>query len=83
MSRLFVIENGFDLWHGLPTGYSHFYQENEEYLDALNWYFSGVDDGNLTPWYDFEKNLGSYCWKSFYAQYNHIDVKDDELKSTR
>ena len=32
------------------------------------------------PWYDFESNLGSYRWKSFYAQYNHIDVKDDRFK---
>ena len=35
MAKLYVIGNGFDLWHGLPTRYGQFYEfANSEIQDT-------------------------------------------------
>lgn len=33
MAKLYMIGNGFDLWHGLPTGYDRFYAFAKEMID--------------------------------------------------
>ena len=38
MEVLYVIGNGFDLWHGLPTKYTDFYKFIEGGLDELKKY---------------------------------------------
>lgn len=81
MKRLFIIGNGFDLWHGLPTSYVDFYQCNQEYLDELDMYFTGIE-ASTTPWSDFENNLGSYDWEAFFDYFNEIDFTDDSFKQS-
>ncbi|BFT28863.1 hypothetical protein D210916BOD24_00390 [Alteromonas sp. D210916BOD_24] len=68
MRRLFIVGNGFDMWHFLPTSYMDFYKSNKEMLDKLDLYFSGIT-GSTTPWADFENNLGTYDWGSFFDYY--------------
>ena len=58
MSRLYVIGNGFDLFHGLATDYKGFLdflgKRNTELADYLESYFSD----NL--WSSFEEGLGTF-----------------------
>jgi hypothetical protein len=39
MTTLYIIGNGFDLWHGLPTGYGDFYEHAKEALDEMEAYY--------------------------------------------
>ncbi len=64
MTSLYIIENGFDLWHGLPTGYIDFYEHAKEALDEMEaYYVSG--DSLERPRHDFEDCLGTYDWQLF------------------
>jgi hypothetical protein len=79
MTKLYVIGNGFDLWHGLPTSYRQFYEFAKEILDELeNYYlFEVTQEG---PWCDFENSLGAFKWREFYDTHNHIDVQDESFR---
>ena len=79
MEILYIIGNGFDLWHGLPTKYADFYEYSREHLDELEQHFSNVPF-HETLWNNFEQSLGKYDWSLFYDDYNHIDVLDDSFK---
>ena len=58
-NHLFIIGNGFDLWHNLPTNYKDFYQQYREYLDQIEHYFpNGLQEEEL--WSDFENVLGKF-----------------------
>lgn len=82
MKDLYVIGNGFDLFHKLPTHYKYFnlyVSENKKELkDFFEDYFSidCIDD----YWNDFEESLGSFDYKSFYNVNNHIDIGDDNFR---
>lgn len=79
MSELWVIGNGFDLWHRLPTRYSDFYQFAKTTLDELeNYYDLRLEHGG--PWSDFENSLGNFLWSEFYDAHNHIDVTADDFR---
>ena len=79
MSILYIIGNGFDLYHGLPTNYKDFYEFGRELLDEIEeFYLLEISDTN--PWSDFENSLGKYNWKSFYDFHNHIDVDDEGFR---
>jgi hypothetical protein len=75
---LYVIGNGFDLWHGLPTKYSQFYEHSAGLLDEVSEYFDINVDHPL--WTDFENDLGKFCWRSLYSAYNYNDVSDEGFK---
>lgn len=79
MTTLYIIGNGFDLWHGLPTSYGHFYEFAKDALDDLESYFC-IDTTKSGPWHDFENCLGTYDWGLFYEDYNHIDVTAESFK---
>ena len=57
MSKLYIIGNGFDLAHGIPSRYSDFRQYCElnmrEMYEKLNRYYDGGDE----LWSDFEREL--------------------------
>jgi hypothetical protein len=77
--ELWVIGNGFDLWHQLPTSYRDFYSFAKTTLDELeNYYAIELADGG--PWCDFEKSLGNFLWSEFYDAHNHIDVGADDFR---
>lgn len=79
MAKLYIIGNGFDLWHGLPTGYDHFYTFAKEMLDELEQFYSfGVS--HMGPWYDFENSLGCFDWHQFYKAHNHINIASESFK---
>lgn len=77
--KLYIIGNGFDLWHGLPTGYDQFYEFAKELLDDIENYYS-FNMSHSGPWSDFENSLGRFEWEYFYEAYNHTDVSSDSFK---
>ena len=78
MAVLYIIGNGFDLWHGLPTSYSDFYAYAKHVLDEMEEYFDPGAPG--CPWADFEKSLGTYDWRMLYEQYDYTDVASESFK---
>lgn len=78
MKTLYIIGNGFDLHHKLPTSYSCFYQENNELLDDLSNYFP--NDNDEAPWHNFEENLGKYDAEIIFGECNHLDIGDEKFK---
>jgi len=79
MKKLYIIGNGFDLWHGLPTGYDHFYKFAKQLLDEIENYYS-FEMTHAGPWSDFETSLGLFEWDYFYDAHNHIDVTSESFK---
>lgn len=76
MNTLYIIGNGFDLWHALPTNYERFYDYAKDKLDVLELYFC-ID----TPdWSDFENSLGTYDWKLLYSDYNYTDATSEDFR---
>ena len=77
---LYIIGNGFDLAHKLPTSYIDFYKYlkyhyDDLFLYDLNEIFSELDD-NETNWCNFEAQLSNFSVSS--------DIKDgikDDLKT--
>lgn len=79
MTTLYIIGNGFDLSHGLPTDYGSFYKHAKESLDEMDaYYISGGPVGK--PWHDFENCLGTYSWELFYDAFNDIDVTSESFR---
>jgi Bacteriophage abortive infection AbiH len=76
---LYIIGNGFDLWHGLPTTYKHFYSYARETLDEIEKYFSS-DAGDDELWYDFENNLGHFKSRVFYRDHDNTDPASDDFR---
>ncbi|NTV07256.1 MAG: hypothetical protein HGA81_01430 [Chlorobium limicola] len=79
MTTLYVVGNGFDIFHDLPTSYSDFYDFAKEILDEFAEKFC-LDLGEIDPWFDFEKRLGDYDWGLVYDTYNEVDVLDDSFR---
>lgn len=61
MEHLYVIGNGFDLHHHIPSGYSDFHNWLEKNMPELyNQLIEFFPQSNLDKWWsDFEKNLAS------------------------
>lgn len=83
MNRLYIIGNGFDRYHGLPTRYADFHIYVKEYypelLEKLERYFElSVDDDAL--WQNFEQDLCRYDSGDFMDTYNHIDTSSESFK---
>ncbi|ELB2852742.1 hypothetical protein HJ049_03800 [Vibrio parahaemolyticus] len=82
MSTLYVIGNGFDLWHGLSTRYQQFYEFAKDTLDEVGNYYS-FELSVPEPWHDFENALGDYCWEHFFDFHNEVDVKDEGFRPSQ
>lgn len=78
MTTLYIIGNGFDLWHGLPTSYDRFYEFAKENLDELESYYIDVTQGR--PWCDFENSLGTFDWRLFYEAHDNTDVTAEDFR---
>lgn len=79
MTKLYVIGNGFDLWHDLPTSYAQFYDFAKETLEEIeNYYLLDISQAN--PWHDFENALGAFSWSAFYEAHDHIDIRDEDFR---
>lgn len=79
MTRLYVIGNGFDLWHGLPTSYRQFYEFAKDTLEKLANYYS-LEGANADLWCDFENSLGLFNCDEFLYAHNHVDVDSESFK---
>ncbi|CED57349.1 putative uncharacterized protein [Aliivibrio wodanis] len=79
MKSLYIIGNGFDLWHDLPTSYAKFYEFAKNTLDELENYYS-FDLQELEPWHDFENALGAFDANSFLEFHNEVDIMSDDFK---
>ncbi|MDP5239743.1 bacteriophage abortive infection AbiH family protein [Uliginosibacterium sp. 31-16] len=79
MTTLYIVGNGFDLWHGLPTRYCQFNEFAEETLSEVANFYS-VDLANAGPWCDFENSLGRFNWRAFYNAHNYIDVEAESFR---
>lgn len=87
MTKLYIIGNGFDKHHDLNTGYSDFHKfvmryhpdiENdfEEYFQLR----TNKDKDNKDLWSDFESDLGTFNWKSFFDEKNNLDIQDESFR---
>ena len=79
MTKLYIIGNGFDLWHELPTSYDLFYEFAKSTLDELESYFC-IDITQSGPWCDFENCLGTFNWKLFYDAHDYTDVTAESFR---
>jgi len=79
MKVLYILGNGFDLWHGLPTSYGHFYDQAAQSLDELEEYFVQYNDLSI-PWSDFENNLGDYDWQTLFQEQELPDFESDNFR---
>ncbi len=79
MSTLYIIGNGFDMWHKLPTSYGDFYDYAGSFLSEIeHFYSSGLHYHN--PWHDFEKALGEFDAGAFLDDYNEIDWTAEDFR---
>lgn len=77
-NHLFIIGNGFDLWHKLPTSYKDFYKKHSDYLDQIEHYFSGgLQDEKL--WSDFENVLGQFDESILIDENDFMDFSGDSF----
>ena len=77
-NHLFIIGNGFDLWHKLPTSYKDFYGQYKGYLDQIEHYFSyGLQEEEL--WSDFENVLGQFDESTLIDENDFMDFSGDEF----
>ncbi|EPO5780002.1 bacteriophage abortive infection AbiH family protein [Vibrio harveyi] len=77
-NQLFIIGNGFDLWHKLPTSYRDYYKQYKGYLDQIEHYFSyGLQEEEL--WSDFENVLGQFDESILIEENDFMDFSGDEF----
>ncbi|MEI8623483.1 AbiH family protein [Pseudoalteromonas sp. B137] len=65
MTTLVILGNGFDMWHGLPTAYSNFYNQYNQVLEEYIHYFNDFCDID-SEWANFEESLGSFDEDNFH-----------------
>ncbi|XYB84410.1 bacteriophage abortive infection AbiH family protein [Vibrio parahaemolyticus] len=88
MKRLYIIGNGFDLYHGLPTSYLSFkdYLKNNNIISYDNfnnsfYYYNDIND----LWANFEENLSNLDTEtvidrfSDYLPHFSIDFRDRDM----
>lgn len=82
MSSLYIIGNGFDLFHGLKTSYSNFHEYMDvngiNFGDTAEFFDFTVNDDGL--WRDFENDLGSFDSDSYFDYHNEIDVTREDFR---
>lgn len=84
MKTLYIIGNGFDRHHKLPTEYKDFNKyvinNSTSLRDDFEEYFSLRKDKKDNLWSDFEKDLGTFDYEYFFDKINNIDVCEENFK---
>jgi hypothetical protein len=75
---LFIIGNGFDLWHELATSYRQFYSIYADYLDVQQNYFPTPRFGEEL-WSDFESALGEFDESVVIEENDFMDFSGDDF----
>lgn len=83
MTKLYIIGNGFDKHHKLPTGYNDFHKfvinNHTDLENNFEEYFQlGMNNDGL--WSDFESDLGTFTWENFFDEKNQSNVQDDSFR---
>lgn len=71
---LFIIGNGFDLYHGAKSKYRHFYSwlnlnDHEDFVDEMDWFFPNLNSyPSRDLWSNFEIVLNNYSANNLYQQ---------------
>lgn len=83
MSIIYIIGNGFDLYNRLNTGYCDFHRFVVQRYPDLGWdleehFRLDVDDQYL--WRDFEQDLSTFDWESFFNWYNEVDISRENFR---
>ncbi len=85
MTKLYIIGNGFDKYHKLPTGYNDFHEfviaNYTEVENIFEDYFQ-LKANEKGLWSDFESDLGTFDWKSFFDKKNNINIQDESFTSS-
>lgn len=80
MNKLYIIGNGFDLFHNLPTSYNDFHKfvikHHSDLQNTFEEYFV-LSTNHEYLWTNFENDLSTFRWKAFFNDINQIDVLDD------
>ena len=85
MKNLYIIGNGFDIHHNMPTSYKAFYN----WLKVKSYYhvFSQVEKiygcADATWWNDFERSLGEmemYDYAQNQTRENYPNISSDEFR---
>lgn len=87
MSKLFIIGNGFDLYHGYKTGYLDFKEylkkNGSEYPIGSSFHISDLfSDVDESTWGDLENelpNIDFSAWASWFASSLDSDLEDKEF----
>lgn len=83
MDTLYIIGNGFDLHHDLPTRYCNFHNfVSKNYPDLeneLEEYFT-LKTGEKYLWTNFEGDLGTFDYQAFFANNNNLDIHNDSFR---
>lgn len=77
---LFIIGNGFDLYHGIKSKYKHFccwlnLNGHEDFVNNIELLFPQLDIKQTSLWSNFEEALHDYDLKSMYKAL-HVENKD-------
>ena len=81
--RLYIIGNGFDLYHGMRTSYEDFrcyIRENCSDLSDIFLSYFNLDPDFTELWNKFEQNLGSFESGLFYDDYNNTEPHHENFK---
>jgi hypothetical protein len=79
VKTLYIIGNGFDLFHELPTSYASFNAyANEIGSDFEEHFRFSINDEAL--WQDFETDLATFDSDNFFDLYNEIDIQRENFK---
>lgn len=85
MSSLYIIGNGFDLFHGLKTSYSNFHEylnvNGISFGDTADFFDFTVNEDGL--WRDFENDLGSFDSDSYFDYHNEINVTREDFRPSQ
>lgn len=84
-NALYIIGNGFDLYHKAPTCYGDFHKYlQENYIGLLEFFdeYFVMRCGSNALWCDFEQDLATYNWKFFYDNNNHTNWEDEGFRSS-
>ncbi len=57
MNKLFIIGNGFDIAHSLPTAYNPHFKEMAERIEQISYFWDIYQSRNVDIWADFENCL--------------------------
>jgi len=83
MKKLYIVGNGFDRFHNLPTTYSDFHKfvaANHQDLENIFEEYFMLTSYSDHLWKDFENDLSTFKWKAFFDDINNIDVSDENFR---